>query len=561
MTKRKRSTFRDRLIAIAGGVTQSDHAAALTRTYKEAYEDGGEDEPQTSTIKKYGYRRSTNKSVREFGGLDYQVVQDTAWRLWLMSPIAKRALQIKRDYILGRGVTIQAADEELQPVLDAFWKDNKLAARLKQYVTQLFLLGEQLFPVFVRDADGRVRLGYIDPIEIEEVITHPDNVLERWAVVVKAQAPEIKTWQVTRPQVTVYRVVRLDDEVVVKDEVVDLDTGYGKVMQANHPGMLITAEQANLEPWEVTMLGYYKLKEYTGSCFYFCRNALSNQPRGYTDLLQVADWIDQAEGVLFDLADREALAGYFFADVTIQGDPEAVKTRAAEIKRAPPKKGSVVVHNDKETWNLNAPDLKQAGSIETGKELITFILGGQGLPNHWYGRGDETNRATAQAQGDPTWRTMEHDQDQVRDMTLEMLCFARDQAEIAGTWKPKDGEDEDGTPRIYDEAEREEHRGIDLVMPEMTTKDLAQLSMALSGLATALMVAGDQGWMTQEHATEVWAKLMLELDIEIDPAKEAEDVNGAEEEGELEQGEELNTWLVQHGQLVPGEEVPALVVD
>ncbi|MFH1602427.1 MAG: hypothetical protein ABIH03_00785, partial [Pseudomonadota bacterium] len=200
------------------------------------------------------------------------------------------------------------------------------------------------------------------------------------------------------------------------------------------------------------------------------------------------------------LADREQTAGFFFVDVTIDGTPEQVKVRESEIRKKPPKKGSVNVHNTAETWSLNAPDLKQAASIETANALLTFILGGLGLPRHWYGYGDETNRATAAAQGDPTWRSLQHDQGIIHDFLLSMLEFQRDQTIEAGYWTP-----------ITDEAQI-----ITLTMPEMTGKDIATLTAMLTNLASALMIAEQQGLMTHEQAIDAWAKAMAEIDVDID---------------------------------------------
>lgn len=523
MTKRR--TVRERIIGALGGVTEDVHDEATFRAYESGLEDG-EDEPVSGDLVKFGYRRATGGSIREFGSLDYDKVLDTAWRIYLMSPVAHRYLQIKRDYEIGRGVVVQADDEELQQMLDEFVEVNKLDERLGMFAVQWHLLGEQMYPAFVNGTDGAVRLGYIDPVEIEKVIQHPGNVLERWAVVLKRQETNAnEPWRPIDEKHRVFRIVRRDEGA---------DQGNGQASPPKHAGKLVTHEQATLEPWESEMLKAFGLEEYTGSCFYFPRNALSNQPRGYTDLLQVADWLDQGESVLYDLVDRENLAGYFFIDVAVSGgaDPEALKKRAAELKRKPPKKGSINLHTDNEVWNTASPDLKQSGSIETSREVLAFNLGGLGLPSHWYGKGDETNRATAQAQGDPTWKTMEHDQRGVHDLFLELLTFARDQAELARTVDWESGD-------------------IEVQMPEMTTKDTVAVATAAATLSTALMVAAEQGWMTQEHATEVWSKLMAEFDVEIDPAEEAAAVEKERADGELGQAADTNGWFQQHGLMVP----------
>lgn len=520
--------LRDRILEYLRAVPEEEHRRAVQRAWEAGYDDGGEDEPPSGDLAKFGYRRATAGSIRDFGGLDYGAVQDTAWRVFLMSPVAKRYLHVKRDYELGGGVVPASDSDQLTDYLQAFWADNKLDSRAKKFALQLHLLGEQMYPVFVRATDGRVRLGYIDPVEIEKVITHPDNVLEKWIVVLKpAEADSDEPWRERTERQRLYRIVRVDEGAA----------DGNRVEPGQHPGKLVTNEQATIEDWERQVWEHYGVDGYEGACFYFSRNDLSNQARGYTDLLQVADWIDQDEMVLFDLADRENAAGYFFGDVTLTGaNEDEVKKRSAQIAQSPPKKGSYRVHNENEQWNLNAPDLKQQPSIETHRELNTFTLGGLGLPRHWYGYGDETNRATAQAQNDPTWRTMEQDQDGVRDMFVALLAFARDQAEIAG-------------PVDWDEG-----TDVDLTMPEMTVRDMAALSTASSTLATALMIAVDQGWLSRETAAKVFARVVEEMGVEVDVQEELKQAQVATDGAALGGQTDRNSWLQAHGVAVADEE-------
>jgi hypothetical protein len=430
--------------------------------------------------------------------------------------------------------------------------------RAGEFALQLFLFGCQCYPAFTRQSDGRVRLGYIDPALIQDIVVHPDNAMEMWAVVVKEQY-DAPAWAGGKGK-RIYRIVREDDDVVAvlcpycyaysgREDThcsscgADLAGEPERVVPAHRPGKLVTADQATIEPWERTMLRSFGLDGYTGSCFYEKVNSVSNQPRGYSDLLQEADWLDQHDETLFALADREQMAGYFSWDVKLTGaDDDKVKERAQELRRKPPAKGSVNMHNDAEEWTFNYPDLKQNASIETQNALLTNILGGLGWPRHFYGYGDETNRATAQAQHDPTWRSMGHDQDIVKSLLLQILCFVRDQAEIAGAWRPKEavGDEE---PVSCD---------IDIQMPEMTTKDVSSISTAISSLVLALAQATDVGWITRETAAKAMAKLLAEIDVDVDPAKELKAVDAEAEAGGLADAGGRNDWLNAHGALTAG---------
>lgn len=590
-------TFKDALVRRLGGYSPDEMAERASEAYAHGYNDSGEDEPVSGTTAKYGYRRQTTSGLRDFTLIDPEQVLQIVWVLWQSNPIVKRASQIKRDYILGRGVYPQTKDPDLQEILDAFWDVNDLDERQKEFVLQMFLFGEQIYPVFIRKTDGRVKLGYIDPAEVEVVITDPENAMEMWAVVVKPTNPA-NSWEKEKPT-RVYRIIRQEEHAVkalsaseaalleqmqeqrdlevwdpeqsnvlqpVQDTAHnkqdansgDMDALVSKLYQIadrarpNYQGKLVTAKQAILQDWEREMLASYSLSEYTGSCFFFRVNSVSNQPRGFSDFLQVADWVDQHDVTLFNLADREQLSSFFSWDVTLKNADDAkVRERGKELAKNPPRRGSVNVHNDAEEWDMTYPDVQATNSIEAARALQLQVLGGLGYPEHWFGKGDETNRATAQAQGDPTWKTLEHDQGIAQKYFLKILQFVRDQAEIAGSWK--EGTDEEsGDP--YDST-------INLPMPEMTVKDTSMVASMLTALSSAIMVAEEQGWIDSDKAREIWAKGLQELGIELDLSQEVEpdEDEDPEDEGPKAKqgqgwGEADKSFFNQHAPMLPDGE-------
>jgi len=488
--------IKDRVIEWLGAVSITDLEARTGRAYEAGYYDGNDD-PASGDLQKggFGYKRLSDNYIRE-GKIDFRRALETAWALWQKSPIAKRVLAMKRDHIIGHNAAPDSNDEDLKPILDAFWKTNKLQARSSEFTMQLFGFGEQCYPAFVRESDGRVLIGYIDPTNIKEVKKHPDNALEDWAIIVERNTEK-----------RVYRIIREDDDYVDEDA----------ATEAKNSGKLVTWEQATLEPWEAEMLKDYGRDEYDGSCFYAKVNSVSNQDRGMSDLLQVGDWLDQADEVLFALGDREGFAGYFSFDVTLaRANDDVVKQRAKALRSNPPEKGSVNVHNENEIWNMWAPNLNQSGSIESFRAILGLILGGMGFPVHWYGFGDDANRATALAQADPTTKSLEHDQYTIKTLFMNMCQFVADQAEIAGNYTP------------------EEDAEITLSLPEITTKDISMISASINQLTAALISASGAGWVSTETAAEVFAKIMGELGVEISAADELEQIAGEEEKKELD---------------------------
>jgi hypothetical protein len=503
---------KERVIDWLGAASVTELEQRVSEAYERGFYDGNDD-PATSTFKAggQGYKRMSDRYVRE-GKIDFQRALSAAWDLWQKSPIAKRVLTMKRDHIIGHGAMPGCENEKALEVIRAFWMDNKLDKRASEFAVQLFGFGEQCYPVFVRQSDGRVRIGYIDPASVKQVVKNPNNAMEDWAVCVERMAGN------GTMEKLVYRIIREDEAYV--DDMQAVDSQY--------EGKLVTAEQATLEPWEAGLLAEYGLTEYSGSCFFAKVNAVSNQTRGMSDLLQVADWIDQADEVLFALADREQFAGYFAFDVTlVSGNDETIKKRSNEIRMNPPKKGSVNVHNDSETWMQWAPNLGQTGTIETFRAILGLILGGMGFPVHWFGYGDDANRATATVQADPTAKSLEHDQETIKTLFLTMCQFAVDQAIIAGA-----GEG----------LETEEYE-LDLNLPDVSAKDMSRVAASINALASAIATAQSQGWSSRETAVKLWANLLNELGVEVDPQEEMERIEAEEEEQRLADEQRRNDAL------------------
>lgn len=511
------ATLGERIIEILGGITPAKLQQTLesveNRAYEQAYFDANDD-PPSGDLANLGYKRMTANHLRDFSKASAEQILNTVWSLWQSSPIAKRLMTLKRDHIVGIGTAYETDDEDLQELLDTFTNVNDLENRVMEFALQLRLLGEQCYPAFVRETDGRVRLGYIDPSQIESVVTHPLNSMERWIVVTKSSGG-IKN---------AYRIIREDREFVQD----------GQVVSPNYPGQLVTWEQTTIQDWELACLKDLGLNEYSGSVFFFPINCLSNQSRGVSDLVQVADWIDQADETLFALAEREQMAGYFSFDVTLTGADEAkVMARAKALRSNPPSKGSVNVHNDMETWQLHAPDLKQTGTVHTFVALLTFIMGGMGFPVAWYGYGDDTNRSTLQEQSTPSEKTLEHDQHQFESMMLFIGRFVKDQAEIAGTYSP---------PADMDNA-------IRYPLPAIRSEDLKGLTAAFAPMVAALMAAEDARMVSHATAARMAHQLLNEMGANIDTAQEMSNIE--EEAMDSEQANNDTLAAMLNGQRQP----------
>ncbi len=505
----------DKTLNYLGLTTMSQADTRANRAYEAGTFDSisGNDDPQSGTIAAggFGFSRGGQRGKRDFSKMSADQIINTVWALYQSNGIAERALEFRMTAILGRNTVPETNDEDLQEILDRFWKRNLANNHnIKRFVIAHSLFGELILPVFVRKKDGRVILGYIDPGDVEEdgIIFHPQNNLERWAVVLKEQNGRRK----------VYRIIREDEGTVYQDTVIPPE----------HPDKLIIWQQATLEDWEHKFLKNLGLSEYTGSTFYFDKNNLANQPRGFSDLLQSADWLDANDEVLFNLAERESLMNYFSWLVKLAGaSPEKVKERASELRTSPPMgKGQANVHNDSEAWEFVTADLKQPGSVATAQAIKKQSLLATNLPETWFLEMDTSNRSTAEKADSPSNRYLEHEQGNMVSMVVLMLQFAADQAEIAGVYKPKD----DAT--------------ITIQVPEIVKGDMVEVSNTYAQTVNALVVSMfDLKVLTRETASQVISKIIAEYGIQYNPADELEKVDQQAQEIAMETQAGVNQFL------------------
>ena len=125
-----------------------------------------------------GWRSLTEDAKRDLTPLTQERMQEIAFHLYEINPVAHRILEMTKDFVVGEGISFSAEDPEVEKVLTEFWNDPVNAWNLKQgqRILELGLYGEQLYPVAVNDEDGKVRMGYLDPSAVARVISDPENV-------------------------------------------------------------------------------------------------------------------------------------------------------------------------------------------------------------------------------------------------------------------------------------------------------------------------------------------------------------------------------------------------
>ncbi len=414
----------------------------------------------------YGFRRMTGRdnqsALRDLPMPTHERMQDIAYWLYLANPMAQWFVNQQTAYVIGSGVTLQTKDEALREVLDRFWNDpiSRWPSRLVKKTRELGMYGEQCWPCFVSPGTGLVRVGYLDPCLIEEVILDPDNAELAIGVITKSN------YQGTRAEQRRYRTAL----ALPEDE------------------LLPSAQQE-------------RSKLTDGDCFYFAVNHVSNGSRGWSDLLCKADWMDGYEQFLFQRLERADLANRVVTDVKMTGaTDEQIKAYMKTFQLPPP--GGAFIHNDKIELEHKAVDLQASDASMDARMFKHQCI--NPMPEHWYGGGGDVNRATAAEMDESTYKLFAMRQGEVRAMLAEVVGYQILRAKEAGSlpqtlkpeWQP--------------------------VFPEMVKADIQKHTGAMQSTAAANMAMLGQGVIDKAEARKIYAVVVKPLGIELEEKDNAE---------------------------------------
>lgn len=405
-----------------------------------------------------GWRKITGASTRNLTPLKQERMYEIAFYLWENNPLARWIIEILKDFILAEGLPFQADNDAVSEALNDFWYDplNQMDVYLEKHVREQWLFGVLCLPVYTAEQTGKVRLGYIDPAMIDEVITDPGNVKMIIGVTLKGtsgqKGKKLKTILPT-----------------------DADT-------------ILTAEAQALRETFVD-----------GECFYSAVNNTTNSPMGRSELLVTADWLDAYEQFLFDYADRWPLLNSFVWDILVKnGDDAGIRKQVNSFVKKP---GGAFGHNESVEVKAVSPNLQSYDASAGAKLLKNHILSAHGYPSFWYGGAEgEASMALGVEMGTPAYKMLSSKQRAFKYSLEAVLSYVIAARRAAGYLKVSD----------------EDANAWSVVLPELTTKDVVKNSTAISQVATALGTAIMQKMIDTETARDVFLFLLATLGIEVD---------------------------------------------
>lgn len=378
------------------------------------------------------------------------MVWTNAHAAYQRNPIAKQAIQLTRQFAVGKGHTVTCRNTQVRDALEQFRQntENAIAEYDKTLLQDLFVDGELFIRKFSGGPDGSVIVP-LPPWHIWDIDTEPGFFR----------------------RVAVYHMRYSDN--------------YGNVYEDE------------LTPDEVLHVAI---------------NRHSYELRGRSDLFTVLPWLRAYKEWLENRARQNQWRGALIWDVAIDGTPDSV-TAAGSRYSQPPTPGSVVVHHANEQWQALTNSVGAGDAAEDGRQIKLMAAVGVGLPEYMLSDGENANLASATAQELPAlWKFVDAQEIMREQVWIPIYKWVLQQAIDAGDLADiVPAEDPDGDPIMGDNGEVEQVPTLEAFTvdyPELQESDPKTLAEALQ-IAAMNQWVSDEG-----AASVIAGKFGLEPNIE-----------------------------------------------
>jgi hypothetical protein len=377
---------------------------------------------------------------------DYLKMHSVAYHAFHHDPVAKRIVNMIRQFVLGRGfrVDVNGDDKEMGTGLwRAFEKVNKLQSLMGMACTESSVYGELMLWEL---PEGKTAIEYdVDPGQ--EV---PTALIPRYRLIDPSVIWDIITYPEDPERVLAYVWVA--------------PTQYQMYTQTDK-GERVPSSKFIYQQIPQEQVMHYKV------------NAVSNEKRGRSDLFPVLGYLKRLrDSVNYAIiADQKNAA--WAIDTEIQGSRSDVDqyVKSQQELGTIPEAGSEFVHTAKVKRTYLGNQGSARGLSQSFEWCLNMIAMGCGIPTSYFGThlsGGQT-RASALVGTEPVAKMLEDRQQFLKQIITDMA------------------------ERLFDRFGLD--CSVEVTFPEIITQDR-------SAKIKDLMIAQTQGWISKERAAEISAK-------------------------------------------------------
>lgn len=445
----------------------------------------------SGTEEDYYWRRlSDNWYQKDVIPATYLEIHNRCYEAYNANPLASFVVDNMVNFVCGERTTVEAKSPKVQRIIDEFWHDpdNHMPTRVRALCRELSLYGEQFVRFFVNPYTGRVKIAQIDPSLIDQIETDPDNVERNVRFHQRPVGPGGALWSATAP----------------------IGGATPSGAQLSKAGIIYAPDPRSYAPTAEPGAIYAPGDQVMAGTWYdagtqvvqFKINAVSNAKRGKPDLATILPWLRRYQEWLIDRVRINKYKSAFLWDITLAGaDAKTVERKRMQYAYAP-SPGSVVVHNESETWGAVQPKIDADDVAADGKAIKMMVAMGAGLPEHYLAEGGAVNQATAAEMGLPTYHRFIARQEEFRLLLTCIIDRVLDEAVAAG--------------KLSDRVDRT----YIVELPEITPGAAAASAQAASTLIQTLLSANQAGWVSRETGMRLlFDVLSPETDLKEEQAR------------------------------------------
>lgn len=374
--------------------SQPDYGSALARVQQALYESEGNEELLQERLAELelglediGWMRwGLYAAEREFSRDGLYKVMRLARLHYLKNPLINRAVSVQAFYVWGAGVSIKAANEHIDGVVQAFLDDPKNQAELTSHQarvmkeTDLCTTGNLFFVFFVNQSTGRVRVRTIDVDEVHEIITNPDDAREPWLYK--------RVWN-------------------AMDFDIDAGLQQPESKQGYYPDWRYRPDH---QPKEVNGTPVF----WDRPVYHVKTGGLPHMRFGIPEIYCAIDWARAAKEDLEDYATMRRAHSRFAWNLTVKGGRQGIAAAKNKLgttladstslnveTNPPPLTGSTFIGTS--GAQMTPMNVRNSGvNPEDGRRLWLMVAAGTGLPETFFGDANVGNHATASTLDRPT---------------------------------------------------------------------------------------------------------------------------------------------------------------
>ena len=282
---------------------------------------------------------------------------EAVFKMWKANPLIQNRIVIMNALVFGKGLK-WLYDPTIQPVINRFWRTNRLNLKLDSINTDCQLYGEIFIGLYPQPS-GDVIMATYEANQVE-VDFKPGNIND----------------------VNKYIVSYKDEESGkdVREDLMPLDKYLNEIEYSTPVTISATASKSTLGGNNVGLNGAAKVKG-KGVMVHLKFNNSTAEVYGTSDFKQVFDILPDYMNFVGDRLTIHQMYGSPAYDITIDtDDPEIITNRITEL--AGFTIGSNPVHNKSEEWK--PLEFTQGGLIPDGDEKMIkgLLCAGTSFPEH-----------------------------------------------------------------------------------------------------------------------------------------------------------------------------------